>query len=370
MMMPDRDWSSESGYRFGFNGKEQDSEAYGDGNYYDYGFKIYNPRLGKFLSTDPLTSSYAWYTPYQFAGNKPIQCDDIDGSEERIYIYRFDYAASKYKLINYYNILDKGAHGYNNLGLLRWLINPNQEGSLTLFLKYQETPYTLYEGSQAYTGLANHSIKIESYYSHSSKDSRSVSAEVPYRPNNLFSQESHVITTSAGAGLSISITYQNFDEGFANINAGRNVYSETLQLDLGMPGSGVADIYGSGRYTSDLGYLTDPTQLVTPTITNLTWQIGIISTHVKSSEQASWAIDNPFDGVNSGPTIISEAFLEGNGLGTTAIADKSIGIGSAYKTKYTTSMTFDDSLKWAKENSWRAPSIGDLYNNLSSQDEK
>ena len=55
------------GYRFGFNGKEQDSEVAGNGNSYDYGFRIYNPRIGKFLSVDPLTSSYPWYTPYQFA---------------------------------------------------------------------------------------------------------------------------------------------------------------------------------------------------------------------------------------------------------------------------------------------------------------
>lgn len=31
---------------------------------------------------DPLTKSYPWYTPYQFAGNKPIWAIDIDGLEE------------------------------------------------------------------------------------------------------------------------------------------------------------------------------------------------------------------------------------------------------------------------------------------------
>jgi len=70
------------GYRFGFNGKEMDDEVSGNGNQYDYGFRIYNPRLGRFLSVDPLTRSYPWYTPYQFAGNKPIWKVDIDGLEE------------------------------------------------------------------------------------------------------------------------------------------------------------------------------------------------------------------------------------------------------------------------------------------------
>ena len=31
---------------------------------------------------DPLTASYPWYTPYQFAGNKPIRFTDRDGAEE------------------------------------------------------------------------------------------------------------------------------------------------------------------------------------------------------------------------------------------------------------------------------------------------
>jgi hypothetical protein len=34
------------------------------------------------LSTDPLTKDYPWYTPYQFAGNTPIQAIDLDGLEE------------------------------------------------------------------------------------------------------------------------------------------------------------------------------------------------------------------------------------------------------------------------------------------------
>ena len=86
MLMPDRQWyaDSDSGnYRFAFNGKEIDREHGGAGNVFDYGFRIYNPASGKFLSVDPLFKSYPWYTPYQFAGNKPIQFIDLDGLEER-----------------------------------------------------------------------------------------------------------------------------------------------------------------------------------------------------------------------------------------------------------------------------------------------
>jgi len=78
-----RTWYSDtiSQYRFHFNGKEMDNETYGSGNVYDYGFRVYNPRLGKFLSVDPLTKSYPMLTPYQFASNTPIVAIDLDGLE-------------------------------------------------------------------------------------------------------------------------------------------------------------------------------------------------------------------------------------------------------------------------------------------------
>jgi RHS repeat-associated protein len=75
--MKERSWQSD-GYRYGFNGKENDA----DWEVQDYGFRIYKPEISKFLSVDPLTQSYPWYTPYQFAGNMPINSIDVDGAEE------------------------------------------------------------------------------------------------------------------------------------------------------------------------------------------------------------------------------------------------------------------------------------------------
>jgi RHS repeat-associated protein len=82
MQMPGRKLSG--GYRYGFNGKENDNEVKGEGNSQDYGMRMYDGRIGKFLSLDPLTKQYPWYTPYQFAGNKPIWCVDLDGLEDSI----------------------------------------------------------------------------------------------------------------------------------------------------------------------------------------------------------------------------------------------------------------------------------------------
>ncbi|MBB6463779.1 RHS repeat domain-containing protein [Flammeovirga kamogawensis] len=81
LAMEERTYRSKE-YRYGFNGKENDTDLSGSQLIHDYGFRVYNPVIGKFLSVDPLTKSYPWYTPYQFAGNTPIQAIDLDGLEE------------------------------------------------------------------------------------------------------------------------------------------------------------------------------------------------------------------------------------------------------------------------------------------------
>jgi RHS repeat-associated protein len=77
-----------SGYRYGFNGKEDDIIGLGGGGAtYDYGFRIYNPQIGKFLSVDPLFKEYPWNSPYTFAENDVIRSIDLDGLEKYIVIY-------------------------------------------------------------------------------------------------------------------------------------------------------------------------------------------------------------------------------------------------------------------------------------------
>ena len=79
--MPGRKFNTPT-YRYGFNGKETDVEVSNSGDaIQDYGMRIYDPRLGKFLSMDPIISKFAFYSPYQFAGNKPIVAIDLDGLE-------------------------------------------------------------------------------------------------------------------------------------------------------------------------------------------------------------------------------------------------------------------------------------------------
>jgi RHS repeat-associated protein len=51
--LPNRNWSDANrGYIFGFNGKEKDSETASDN--FDFGARIYDGRLGRWLSLDPI----------------------------------------------------------------------------------------------------------------------------------------------------------------------------------------------------------------------------------------------------------------------------------------------------------------------------
>jgi RHS repeat-associated protein len=84
MAMPGRHYDAGAGYRYGFNGKEKDKDL-NSLTAYDYGFRIYNPGMGKFLSVDPIAEDYPSLTPYQFASNQPIESVDLDGLERDDY---------------------------------------------------------------------------------------------------------------------------------------------------------------------------------------------------------------------------------------------------------------------------------------------
>ena len=75
----------DSSYRYGFNGKEHDQNGeWGSKSHYDYGFRIYNPSIAKFLSVDPLAISFPWNSPYAFAENDVIRSIDLEGLEKLI----------------------------------------------------------------------------------------------------------------------------------------------------------------------------------------------------------------------------------------------------------------------------------------------
>jgi RHS repeat-associated protein len=78
MAMPGR---SSGSYRYTFNGKETDPET----GLNDFGARLYDNRLGRWLALDPLAKKYPELTPYNFVANNPLFFVDPDG--KRILIY-------------------------------------------------------------------------------------------------------------------------------------------------------------------------------------------------------------------------------------------------------------------------------------------
>jgi RHS repeat-associated protein len=68
-----------SDVRYGFNGKEMDNESFQGA--YDFGARMYDARLGRWMSVDPLSSKYAYLSPYNFVGNMPLIAIDPDGKD-------------------------------------------------------------------------------------------------------------------------------------------------------------------------------------------------------------------------------------------------------------------------------------------------
>ena len=107
-----RSWKS-GDYRFGFNGKENDKD-FGTG-IQDYGFRLYDRRIGKFLSVDPLTKEFPWNSTYAFAENDVIRSIDLEGREKSITI--LDSKGEEIKVVDFYDI-EEGAHGSLGYGKL------------------------------------------------------------------------------------------------------------------------------------------------------------------------------------------------------------------------------------------------------------
>jgi len=66
-------------YRRGFNGMEKDDEVKGGGNSYVTHYRMLDPRLGRWLSIDPLAHQFPWQSPYMFCDGNPINKIDPDG---------------------------------------------------------------------------------------------------------------------------------------------------------------------------------------------------------------------------------------------------------------------------------------------------
>jgi len=89
---------------------EKDDEVKGGGNSYDFGARMYDSRVGRWWSLDPLTYAYPNLSSYSFAANSPLQFIDFGGSHLRDaygnIIYSFANTSPVYDEVNKLTIME------------------------------------------------------------------------------------------------------------------------------------------------------------------------------------------------------------------------------------------------------------------------
>jgi RHS repeat-associated protein len=79
VVLEGRNYTSGSGYRYGFQAQEQDAELWEGAVNYKY--RVEDPRLGRFFSVDPLYHKYPWNSTYAFSENIVVNAVELEGLE-------------------------------------------------------------------------------------------------------------------------------------------------------------------------------------------------------------------------------------------------------------------------------------------------
>ncbi len=91
MLLPNRHDNTPA-YRYGFQGQEKDDEVKNTpGSSVNYKYRMHDPRVGRFLSLDPLAPQYPHNSPYAFSENRVIDGVELEGLEWSLPINRDGY---------------------------------------------------------------------------------------------------------------------------------------------------------------------------------------------------------------------------------------------------------------------------------------
>jgi RHS repeat-associated protein len=97
--MPNR--HSQQSYEYGYNGMRIDEELKGEFNSYDFGARILDPRIGRWLCRDKESAKKPELSPYQSMKNNPLVYIDPNGNDEFQVIRVVDESGKEIKRVSY-----------------------------------------------------------------------------------------------------------------------------------------------------------------------------------------------------------------------------------------------------------------------------
>ncbi len=239
--MPGRKFSAGNGYRYGFNGKEDDKDA-GEG-IQDYGMRIYDGRLGRFLSVDPLSKDYPWNSTYAFAENDVIRSIDLDGLEKLI--------ANEYYDKN--NELTKTVFTGIRNSETKAAVNMNMKSALGVKLTTQDV-YVIKRNSKGKIFSEYPAGKLDKYYkSIVSKASIVKGDNDNSLPDNTMQQsESTTRGNFYKSALISNVENEFFEKTFKNTSLNTKVPTQITAGGVWLAGNGGVPDADNGVLSSDM----------------------------------------------------------------------------------------------------------------------
>lgn len=147
--------------------------------------RIYDPRLGRFLSVDLLTKDYPELTPYQFAGNTPIAAVDLDGKEPKIVVTDQVTGSTKIKVYGQGNVKEMIVKTYKAV-----VQYTDKKGHTTIIASFHVTKDRWYDMG---TDLKGNTILVN----RSSDQGNSGKVYIQHKSDEQYGKGTHSFTMSS-----------------------------------------------------------------------------------------------------------------------------------------------------------------------------
>ncbi len=191
--------------------------------------RLEGEKHSRFLSVDPLGKSYPYYTPYQFAGNKPINNIDLDGAEEYNYL-RFKNRVGKTVLAllevkDIFETITVAAPGGAEDNGMGGTYIP----TVTIIVKNRSQKYNVWQVGQTFnsTDIMGAGVYWE-YDEHVEYKSKAQAVDATDKDFENTVEDIEVLTSQAVYNVSQDIMQRDFEDG--NLKRYQKLFKKSMEL--------------------------------------------------------------------------------------------------------------------------------------------